>query len=237
MNERMERALFEMYDLLNKAELKQEERGASDQGNRSKVTSGKHMDPIAKVIAEDLMEIGCPEENIHWGTGGERITLPGWFRAAKAWDLLVVDGDNLLAAVELKSQNSAFGNNFNNRAEEVVGSAIDARHAIDNAMVPFQVRPPELGYALVLRDCDESRKVVRNGSALYPVDETFRDTSYLDRYTVLARRMLAERIYQAVWIVYVKPEEHQIIEPDRDLSYDVFIETLKSQYRIARARS
>lgn len=236
MNERMREALFEMYDLLDKAELKQEESGTSDQGNRSKVTSGKHMDPIAKVIAEELMTVGCPEENVHWGSRGKELTLPGWFRAAKAWDLLLLDGEDLIAAVELKSQSSAFGNNFNNRAEEVIGSAIDARHAMDKAMISYQVWPPKLGYVLVLRDCEDSRKKVRNNSALYTVDESFKDTSYLDRYTVLGQRMLKENIYQAVWIVYVEPENRRVIEPDRDLCYDAFIETLKSQYRIASAR-
>lgn len=31
----------------------------------------------------------------------------------------------LLAAIELKSQSESFGNNFNNRSEEVIGSARD----------------------------------------------------------------------------------------------------------------
>jgi hypothetical protein len=47
------------------------------------------------------------------------VTLPGYFRPTKLWDVLVIHDKRLLAAIELKSQvGPSFGNNFNNRTEE-----------------------------------------------------------------------------------------------------------------------
>lgn len=235
MNDRMRRALLAMYDMMDDAGMRQEARGGHDQGARANVTSGKHLDLVAEVIAEDLLAAGYHEEDVVWG--GKSGTLPGWFRVAKDWDLLAFDGQNLLAAVELKSINSSFGNNANNRAEEAIGSAMDARYAIRNDLVRFQVRPPVLGYVLVIRDCYESRRQCRDRGAQYPVDDVFNSTSYLDRLTIMCRRLLAERIYQAVWVVYVNPDELGVFEPDRELCYEAFIATLASQFYIASAAS
>jgi len=50
----------------------------------------------------------------------------GRFRSSKNWDFLVITPrKKLLVAIELKSQVGSYGNNFNNRAEEAIGSAVD----------------------------------------------------------------------------------------------------------------
>jgi hypothetical protein len=54
------------------------------------------------------------------------LTLPGYFRPTKIWDLLIINQGRLVAALELKSQvGPSFGNNANNRAEEAIGTAHD----------------------------------------------------------------------------------------------------------------
>jgi len=54
------------------------------------------------------------------------LTLPGFFRPTKRWDILVIHKEALIAAIELKSQaGPSFGNNFNNRVEEAIGTAND----------------------------------------------------------------------------------------------------------------
>lgn len=51
------------------------------------------------------------------------MELPGFFRPTKKWDLLVVREGQLLVALEAKSQTGpSFGNNFNNRTEEAIGT-------------------------------------------------------------------------------------------------------------------
>jgi hypothetical protein len=54
------------------------------------------------------------------------LTLPGFFRPTKLWDLLVIRDRELVAALAFKSHvGPSFGNNFNNRAEEALGTAAD----------------------------------------------------------------------------------------------------------------
>lgn len=221
-----------MYESLDDAEERQERRGGHDQGARAQVTSGKHLDSLAWVIRDDLIEAGFDPYDISVGRG---LTIPGWFRPAKDWDMLAFDGNDLLAAIELKSINSSFGNNFNNRAEEAIGSAVDAGYAIKYDLMRYKANPPALGYVLVVKTCEDSASVCQDRRAVYPVDEAFNDASYRERFAVMCRRFLAERIYQAVWIVWVDPDRGEVIEPDPYMSYDRFIETIVSQLRINRA--
>ena len=106
------------------ARRKQIEAGRADQGERSGVTGGKNMDGFAALVVQLVKANGLPHADIH----RERalLTLPGYFRPTKLWDLLVVYRNQLIAAVELKSHiGPSFGNNFNNRAEEAIGTAHD----------------------------------------------------------------------------------------------------------------
>ena len=103
---------------------KQKQTGAIDQGERAGVTAGKNMDGFVKLLVDLVAANGLPEAEIYVSAGVS--TLPGYFRPTKNWDLLVIHQGVLIAAVELKSQvGPSFGNNFNNRSEEAIGSAID----------------------------------------------------------------------------------------------------------------
>ena len=151
MNDNMRNALLTMYKNLDEAAERQKERGVHDQGARSKVTGGKHLNVVAAALRNDLIEAGYASEDVYYENGC--LTLPGWFRPSKDWELMAFDGKDLLATVELKSINSSFGNNCNNRSEESLGSAVDIAHAIKNDLVPFQVAPPVVGYVMVMRLC------------------------------------------------------------------------------------
>ena len=93
-----------------------------DKGERGAVTGGAQMKDFADLLSALLIDAGLPEECVYL----RRNTLPGFFRPTKDWDLLAVVNGHLLVSVEFKSQvGPSFGNNFNNRAEEAVGSATD----------------------------------------------------------------------------------------------------------------
>ena len=234
MRATMNEALLKMYKDLDEASERQALRGGHDQGARSQVTSGKHLNAVAKVIRDDLLSVGYNPEEVYYKDGCLR--LPGWFRPSKDWDLLAFDGGDLLASVELKSINSSFGNNSNNRAEESLGSAVDAAHAIKNELIPYRTTPPLLGYVLIVRLCDASTKPGSNSArSVYPIDPVFCNVSYLKRLTILCQRLLAERLYQAVWIVGVDPENGAVIEPEPYLTYEKFIVALQSQLAVHRA--
>ncbi|HON47241.1 MAG TPA: PaeR7I family type II restriction endonuclease [Kiritimatiellia bacterium] len=102
---------------------RQRQAGKADQGARSAVTGGAQMDGFIDLFAELIVQAGIPERFIF---RKKAVELPGFFRPTKEWDLLVVRDKTLLVAIEAKSQvGPSFGNNFNNRTEEAMGSALD----------------------------------------------------------------------------------------------------------------
>jgi hypothetical protein len=106
------------------ARQKQIESGKADQGERASVTAGKNMDGFLALILDIIKANGLANAEIHQNRAA--LTLPGFFRPTKLWDLLVMSKGQLIAAIELKSQvGPSFGNNFNNRTEEAIGTAHD----------------------------------------------------------------------------------------------------------------
>lgn len=63
--------------------------------------------------------------------------------------------NQLLAAIEFKSQVGSFGNNYNNRTEEAIGSAADIWAAYREGAFRPSVRP-WLGYLMLLEDAPQS---------------------------------------------------------------------------------
>ena len=92
-------------------------------GSRDAVVGGKNMDAFFYLVSVVVAHCGLPHEAVQ--TRSSRVVLPGYFRATKNWDVLVIHERRLLGVFEFKSQVGSFGNNFNNRTEEVIGSAAD----------------------------------------------------------------------------------------------------------------
>lgn len=80
----------------------------------------------------------------------------------------------LIAAIELKSQvGPSFGNNFNNRTEEAIGTAHDLWTAFREEAFGKQPRP-FVGWLMMVEDAPESRRPVRDSSPHFPVFEEFK---------------------------------------------------------------
>lgn len=106
------------------AQQKQRENGRPDQGERAGVTAGRNMDGFLELVIDVVRANGLGNADIHRNPA--MLTLPGYFWPTKRWDVLVIHKSQLIAAVELKSQvGPSFGNNFNNRVEEAIGTAHD----------------------------------------------------------------------------------------------------------------
>src|SRR3989344_2601155 len=121
--ERAKQAVKLFWGNRSAAAEQQLESGKVDQGTRGSVTAGKNMDGFAILMAELIEANGLKDATvIH---GGRLVTLPGFFRPTKQWDFLVLREGRLIAALEFKSQVGSFGNNFNNRTEEAIGTAHD----------------------------------------------------------------------------------------------------------------
>lgn len=196
---------FDEYDLAVRAfwagrnlqTQKQIESGRVDAGTRGSVTGGQHMAPLQEVIAtqfDELIEMGA----VVRATGS--IPLPGYFRRAKEWDIVVTYEKILVAAIECKSQVGSFGNNFNNRTEEAIGNAVDLWQAYEDGLVG-DVRP-WLGFVFVIEHAPKSISPVKDrGVPVYPTDRTFAQTSYTDRYGILFDRLVRERLYDAACLI------------------------------------
>ena len=154
LNVRAGRAVAHYWETRTNQRDKQQQTGKADQGLRSAVTGGAQMDGFIDLFTELIAAAGISQQDIF---RSKDVELPGFFRPTKEWDLLVVRENVLLVAIEAKSQvGPSFGNNFNNRTEEAMGSALDLwtayrEHAYLASPQPF------LGYFFMLEDCEASQ--------------------------------------------------------------------------------
>jgi len=181
------------------AKRKQKESGKTDQGERAGVTGGKNMDGFSSLVVDLVKANGLPGADIHQQRAV--LTLPGYFRPTKLWDLLVIDKGRLIAAVEFKSHiGPSFGNNFNNRTEEAIGTSHDLWTAYREGAFGEQERP-FVGWLMVVEDAPGSRKPVKDKSPHFPVFPDFVGASYLKRYDILCQKLAMEQLYTSAAII------------------------------------
>lgn len=175
------------------AEQKQRELGRADAGTRGAVTAGKNMDGFITLVLDVIRANGL--HDVHIMLSKRVLSLPGFFRPTKQWDLLVVKDKRLIAALELKSQVGSFGNNFNNRTEEALGTAIDLWTAYREGGFGKDVPRPFVGWLMLVEDAEGSRAPVRDSSPHFPTFPEFQNASYLDRYNILCQKLTKENLY------------------------------------------
>lgn len=181
------------------ASTRQQANGKSEQGERAAVTAGKNMDGFLDMVAAIVKANGLAHADIH----RERrlLTLPGYFRPTKLWDMLVINEGRLVAAIEFKSHvGPSFGNNFNNRTEEALGTATDLWTAYREGALGA-IAKPFVGWLMLLEDCPQSRSPVQDKSPHFPVFPEFRGASYARRYDILCQRLMREQLYTAASVL------------------------------------
>lgn len=198
------KAFWETREL---AKQKQELAGKLDQGERAGVTAGKNMDGFVNLVCDLVTANGLKPDTIQLKR--RVLTLPGYFRPTKLWDLLVIHEGRLIAVLEFKSQvGPSFGNNCNNRAEEAVGTALDLNTAFREGAFGDQPRPFR-GWLMLLEDVAASRKPVGDKSPHFPVFPEFKDASYADRYHILCKKMMQEQLYDSAALLLSSRESSQ----------------------------
>jgi len=211
--------------------------GGRDAGNRTAVTGGKQLDGFVELVHDFLIECKVKDSEIFLS---KKVELPGWFRAEKKWDLLVVANGSLIAAMEFKSQVGSFGNNFNNRSEEVLGSATDIWTAYREGAFSISQRP-WLGYLMLLEEVEASLAPVSVKEPHFPVFPEFRDVSYAKRYEILMTRLVRERLYDSAALLLSKQSDSKDgghTEPSLELNFETLLTSLKMRaMAIAGARS
>jgi hypothetical protein len=172
--------------------------GSKDAGARSAVTGGAQMNGFINLVRELLCESGLPKAHVYCE---KYIELPGWYRPEKKWDLLIVSDKKLLAEIEFKSQvGPSFGNNYNNRTEEAIGSATDIWAAYREGAFKPSARP-WLGYLMLLEEASRSVAPVRAREPHFKVFPEFKEASYAKRYEILLTKLVRERLYDAACLL------------------------------------
>src|SRR6266699_1622651 len=199
--------------------------GSRDAGSRTAVTGGRQMDGFVSLVRDYLWESGLPKAHVYCE---KRIELPGWYRPEKKWDLLVVADGQLLAGIEFKSQVGSFGNNYNNRTEEAIGSATDIWAAYREGAFKPSARP-WLGYMMLLEEAPGSMRPVRAQEPHFKVFPEFKDASYAKRYEILLTKLVRERLYDSACFLLSDSKNGlrgEYNEPSNELSFTNFMASL-----------
>ena len=223
---RLAKAVVRFWRTRKNQAKKQQAKGQRDQGARSAATGGAQMDGVIELLTDVLVGAGIKLDCIFHK---KALELPGYFRPTKKWDLLVVQDGQLIAAVEAKSHiGPSFGNNFNNRTEEAMGSALDLWTAYREGAFNRTARP-WLGYFLLLEDCDRSRAPVAVAEPHFDVLLEFKGASYCERYEWFCRKLVRERHYNAAAFITSKKDaraQDTYREPADDLTFELFTKSL-----------
>lgn len=199
--------------------------GSKDAGARSAVTGGAQMNGFINVVRDLLCENGLPKAHIYCE---KSIELPGWYRPEKKWDLLIVSDGRLLAGIEFKSQVGSFGNNYNNRTEEAIGSATDIWAAYREGAFKPSARP-WLGYLMLLEEAPRSVAPVRAREPHFKVFPEFKEASYAKRYEILLTKLVRERLYDAACFLMSNAADGPkgvYLEPAPELNFQNFVASL-----------
>lgn len=186
-------------------------------GSRDSVVGGQNMNGFIDLVDRVTAHCGLPAGTVH--RRKSKVALPGFFRPTKDWDAVVIHNQRLLGVFEFKSQVGSFGKNFNNRSEEVIGSAADlwvAHHqgayghrpkprndiaedspALLNPIYQADPRPPFVGWLMLLQECADSEREVQCAEPHFPVFPEFNGASYARRYQLLCERLVERRLYSA----------------------------------------
>lgn len=163
--------------------------------NRLNACSGKGFSKVNQSIVNAIkkaISTGAASDDIKI-LQDKQATLPGYFRPKKDWDIVVKKGDTVVCAIEMKSLPTSFGNNFNNRVEECLGSAYDLKIYCAKKNIP----QPLTCYIMLIPDCVKTNSVPKNGTG-----------SYLSKFKTLLSRIVEEKLYsQTNLITYKIPNE------------------------------
>lgn len=202
--------------------------GSRDAGDRTAVTGGRQMDGFVSLVRQCLCQNGLPKAHVYCQ---KRVELPGWYRPEKKWDLLVVAEGQLLAGIEFKSQVGSFGNNYNNRTEEAIGSAADIWAAYREGAFKPSARP-WLGYMMLLEEAPGSMRAVKAQEPHFKVFPEFKSASYAKRYEILLTKLVRERLYDSACFLLSDPKRGirgYYKEPAPELTFKKFFRSLLAQ--------
>lgn len=218
ISKQIDKAVAYFWDTKNK-----QLEASGDESNRGSVVGGKQLDGFIELLRDIALSTGIPQQYIIT----DNNYLPGYFRSSKDWDMLIISPKRkLVAAIELKSQVGSYGNNFNNRTEEAIGSAVDLWTAFREGQFPNQ-QAPWIGWLMVVGKDTSSQRPVRNYEPHFPVRAEFQGANYLERYRILCQKLILERHYTSAALLWTS-EDKSYGNIAEDISLLHFINSFKS---------
>lgn len=199
--------------------------GRAQGGTRDAVTGGGHLDGLNTLVVDQLGRLGVDGLSFRVNS---RAVFPGYYRASKAWDLMVLRDGAPVLAVEYKSMKGSEGKNLNNRIDEVLGVAEDLRQAQAHGLVPRDLRR---AYIFIMESTPD---------VLYPVkavhglvgksDPAFYGITYLDRMSVLCERIRESGLYEMTWAIAATSDPIDFYEPNPAVGWERFSSDLASAF-------
>ncbi|MFI7539210.1 PaeR7I family type II restriction endonuclease [Streptosporangium sp. NPDC049376] len=222
---RIDAALQRWVELRDKQKADSTASGRAQAGNRAAVTAGNHLSGINQLIVDEVASTGATGLEIV--SSRSKTTLAGFYRASKAWDLLVLEQGSPVLAVEYKTMKGSEGKNLNNRADEVFGVAEDARQAEARGLLSRDLRR---AYVFVMGITPESVKPVGISVSYGEPDAAFQGASYLRRTAIMCKRMRDTGLYHLTWAVGVQDDPFLWQEPDPEVGWDRFAADLRAAF-------
>lgn len=173
--------------------------GKSDTGAQAR--NAKHMQSIAMFVRQMFIDAGLPEADVTVDS-----IVPGYYRRSKNWDVVAMHKGHLIGVVELKSQASSPGNNANNRIEEAIGSAVDAK-AVQELTGAFGNLGVWAAWCMTFnRDAESGKPIeltpVQKNRLRFPLnDPAFDNMTYAKQYAKAVERLIAQKVYDAGWML------------------------------------
>ncbi|MBK8459026.1 MAG: restriction endonuclease [Micropruina sp.] len=190
--------------------------GRSQGGTRDAVVGGKHLDGLNTLMVDQLKRLGVP--GLTFRTNAQ-ATLPGYYRVSKAWDLLVLQFGEPILAVEYKSMKGSEGKNLNNRMDEVLGVGEDLREAQRHGLVSPRLKR---AYVFIMEASPAVLAPVGLRGVVGSADEAFRDSTYLDRMTLLCERIRESGLYNLTWAIAATTDPIDFYEPSSAVGWARF---------------
>jgi Restriction endonuclease XhoI/Domain of unknown function (DUF4263) len=180
---------------------------------------GGHWDRLSEALVHTLAEHGVDSS---WIRVGRDAALPGAYGLGRsAWDLVVVKDGIPLGAVAFKSLcGPTFGNNLNNRIQELTAIAFDVRSQYDSQEL-YKFRP-YLGLFFIIEDDERANLPLRKSADAYA--RIGDGLSYKERLGEIFKQFYSDGLYDGV--VYVSSGRGEIPsfeEPCPEMSIDGFV--------------
>ncbi|MFF4447241.1 PaeR7I family type II restriction endonuclease [Streptomyces sp. NPDC001502] len=180
----------------------------------SAVRAGGQHDALATALSEALVARGIDQSWIRIGRAAE---FPGSYGLGRsAWDLAIFRDDIPLAAIVIKSLGGpAYGNNFNNRIQELTSNAFAVRQHDGQSIERFR---PYLGIFFVLEEGQGANATrATRGSYKERLGETF-------------AQFHSDGLYDGIAYVSVgKGEDPSFEEPRKDMPVKGFVDGLSTR--------